>query len=291
MDVAIGLPNTVPGTTGEQFAEWAKRAEAAGFSTLGTIDRITYPNLEPLTALAAAATVTERIELMTSIAILPYRMNSAFVAKQAASVQVLSGGRLKLGLAAGGRDTDYKASKADFENRNARFTEMVEEIKDFWAGSKDSSGALGNLAVGPDVSANPPKLILGGYTDVTFRRVAKYADGWVAGGVAPDQFAQMREGVLKAWKDAGREGEPYVGALAYFALGETGPEDAQRYLADYYEWLGEETVGRIVNGAAKDAETVKSYIRAFTDAGCQELIFFPTNSDPQHVDRLAEAAL
>lgn len=58
MDVAIGLPNAVPGTTGEQLAEWARRAEARGFSSLGTIDRVAYPNLEPLISLAAAGTTT-----------------------------------------------------------------------------------------------------------------------------------------------------------------------------------------------------------------------------------------
>lgn len=81
MDVGIGLPNAVPGTTGRQLGEWARRAEEAGFSTLGTIDRVTYPNLEPLIALAAAAAVTERIKLATTILIAPYRVNAALVAK------------------------------------------------------------------------------------------------------------------------------------------------------------------------------------------------------------------
>ena len=55
MDLAIGLPNAVPGTTGAQLTEWARRAEARGFSSLGTIDRIVYDNYEPMIALAAAA--------------------------------------------------------------------------------------------------------------------------------------------------------------------------------------------------------------------------------------------
>jgi len=71
MDVAIGLPNAVPGTTGEELAEWARRADARGFSSLGTIDRIVYENYEPLTALAAAAAVTERIRLCTSVLLVP----------------------------------------------------------------------------------------------------------------------------------------------------------------------------------------------------------------------------
>src|SRR4051794_41950893 len=71
MDVGIGLPSTIRGATGAQIVEWARRAEARGFSSLGTIDRIVYANYEPLTALAAAAAATERIKLVTSILIAP----------------------------------------------------------------------------------------------------------------------------------------------------------------------------------------------------------------------------
>ena len=114
MDVGIGLPSTIRGATGAQIVEWARRAEARGFSSLGTIDRIVYANYEPLTALAAAAAVTERIKLATTILIAPLRVSGAMLAKQAASVDALSGGRLVLGVAVGGREDDYEAAGADF---------------------------------------------------------------------------------------------------------------------------------------------------------------------------------
>src|SRR5688500_4772790 len=117
MEVAIGLPTTIRGVERDQVLEWARRAEARGFSSLGTIDRIVYDNYEPLIALAAAAAVTERIRLATTILIAPYRVNGVLVAKQAASVDRLSNGRLVLGVAVGGREDDYVASGADFHAR------------------------------------------------------------------------------------------------------------------------------------------------------------------------------
>ena len=115
MDIGIGLPNTLPGATGGQLTEWARRADAKGFSVLGTIDRVTYPNLEPLISLAAAAAVTERIRLATTILLAPPRKSTALLAKQAASIHKISGGRMVLGIAVGGREDDFEASKADFE--------------------------------------------------------------------------------------------------------------------------------------------------------------------------------
>src|SRR3954467_15017211 len=146
MDVGIGLPATIPGVGRDALLDWARRAEARGFSSLGTIDRIVYGNYEPLIALAAAAGatertrppaaagVTERIRLATTIMIAPYRANGALVAKQAASLDRLSDGRVTLGVAVGGREDDFEVSGVDFHERGARFDEMLEQWRRIWAG-------------------------------------------------------------------------------------------------------------------------------------------------------------
>ena len=85
MKVGIGLPTTIPGVQRGEVLDWARRADAAGFSTLGTLDRLVYPNYEPLVALGAAAAVTERIGLMTAVLLVPWRQNALLVAKQAAT--------------------------------------------------------------------------------------------------------------------------------------------------------------------------------------------------------------
>lgn len=128
MDIAIGLPTTIPGAEGRSVIEWARRGDQAGFSSLGTIDRLVYANYEPLVALAAAAAVTEKVRLTTSILLAPLR-RTAVLAKQAASVHELSGGRLVLGLAPGGRADDFEANGVPMNERGRIFDAQLAELK------------------------------------------------------------------------------------------------------------------------------------------------------------------
>jgi alkanesulfonate monooxygenase SsuD/methylene tetrahydromethanopterin reductase-like flavin-dependent oxidoreductase (luciferase family) len=278
MDVGIGLPNAVPGTSGAQLIEWARRAEGQGFSSLGTIDRIVYDNYEPLTALAAAAAVTERIGLCTSVLLGPLRENEVELAKQALSVHALSAGRLTLGIGLGGRDDDYEVSGIETKGRGKRLDAMLGRMQEVWAGDE----------VGPSLEG-APRLVVGGAADASFARAARFGEGWIAGGSGPDEYAETAAKVRSAWSQAGRDGEPRLMSLAYFALGDGAEESARSYLGDYYAWLGEEVAGYIAGSAAKDAETVRQYVAAFEAAGCGELIFCPCSGDAGQVDLLAAA--
>lgn len=286
MKIGIGLPTTIPGATGSQVVDWARRADAAGFSCLGTIDRIVYPNYEPLVALGAAAAVTERIELTTAILILPYRASAAVVAKQAASVQALSGGRLVLGVAVGLREDDYEAAGVPFEQRGALFEQMLDEMRRLWAGEK--RGFAGG--VGPDVSHNPPTIIVGGQVDAAFRRAAKYGDGWIMGAAPPEVFPEPVKKLEAAWRAEGREGEPRKMSLTYFSLDDDPEAAARSTIGDYYAFAPE-YAEMAVAGTAKGEEEVKERVRAFEQAGCDELIMFPASADPEQADKLAAAVL
>ncbi len=116
MRVGIGLPTVLPGVADGVVLEWARRAEARGFSTLGVIDRIAYRNHEPLIALAAAAGATGTIGLMTDVLLGPTR-DPVLLAKQAASLARLSGGRFTLGAGVGAREDDYAVVGRDFHSR------------------------------------------------------------------------------------------------------------------------------------------------------------------------------
>ncbi len=282
MDIGIGLPNAVRGVERDGIVDWAQRAEAAGFSSLGTIDRIVYPNFESLIALAAAAAVTERIALVTDILIAPLRTNTALLAKQAATIDRLSKGRLVLGMTPGGREDDFAVSGVDFAGRGRAFDRQLEQLAAFWRGEH---------GVGPaPFREGGPTVLIGGSADVSLRRAARHGAGWTMGGGAPDDFAKAKQRLLELWAEEGRDGEPRTMVLFYFALGDDAQQAAARSLGDYYAWLGDYTQ-MIVDSAAKDADTVRAYLAGFREAGVDEVICFPASADPGQVDLLAEAAL
>jgi len=282
MDIGIGLPNAVRGVDRTGIVDWARSAEEAGFSALGTIDRIVYPSYESLVSLAAAAAVTERINLVTDILLAPLRSNTALFAKQATTIDGLSGGRLVLGLAVGLREDDYEVSGVDFSKRGRIFDDQLEQLAKFWKGEG---------GVGPSPArGDRPTMLIGGQSDAAFRRAARYADGWTMGGGTPDVFAECLDKLHGAWQAAGRDGKPRTMALFYFALGDRAEEDARQGLGDYYAWLGE-YAEQIVESAAKDRDSLQAYLSAFEAAGADEVICFPASKDPAQVELLAEAVL
>jgi alkanesulfonate monooxygenase SsuD/methylene tetrahydromethanopterin reductase-like flavin-dependent oxidoreductase (luciferase family) len=285
MDIGIGLPTTIPGATREQVLDWARRADAAGFSSLGTIDRLVYPNYEPLVALGAAAAVTERARLLTSVLLLPWRVNAALVAEQAASVHRLSNGRLVLGVAVGGRPDDFEASGVEMANRGARVDAMLDEIERVWRG--EERGYAG--AIGPDVSDNPPSLIIGGAVDASFERAARYADGWIMGAMPPEGFPEPRDKAIAAFEAAGRADKPRLMSLSYYSL--SGDEDQIRSTIGHYYGFAAEYADFTVANTAKGPDGIRERVKAFEEVGCDELVLFPDSADPEQVDELAELVL
>jgi alkanesulfonate monooxygenase SsuD/methylene tetrahydromethanopterin reductase-like flavin-dependent oxidoreductase (luciferase family) len=283
MEIGIGIPNSVRGTKGPNLLEWARRAEAAGFSTLASIGRVAYPSYEELTVFAAAGAVTERIRFLSNILLAPTR-STAELAKQAATVGELTGGRLTLGVATGGREDDYLLTGREFATRGRRFDEQLADLRRAFAGEPLLEGSE---PVVPD-GAHAVPLLIGGSSDAAIRRTIEFGVGWTAGGVPPQMVAPFVERVRAAWRDAGRDGSPRIVALNYFSLG--GTEDQSRgYLLDYYGFLGPEMAEMIAGGAHRTPAAIRDVVAAFAAAGIDELVLDPTVSDPAQVDLLAEA--
>jgi alkanesulfonate monooxygenase SsuD/methylene tetrahydromethanopterin reductase-like flavin-dependent oxidoreductase (luciferase family) len=278
MDIGIGLPNAIQDVDTDSLLEFARRADSKGFSSLGTVDRVVYPNFEPLVTLGAVAAVTERIRLSTTVLLGPLRPNAAVLAKQALTLDNLSGGRFWLGIGLGARDDDYEISGIPTKARGKALDRQLEQIKKIWDAGE----------VGPKPVGSAPEILVGGSVDAAFARAARYGDGWIMGGGTPEMFAAAATKVDQAWDRAGRSDKPRKASLAYFSLGPDAQAHAERNIGHYYAWLGD-YAAQIVGATATSPEMVRSYLEGFAQAGCDELVLFPASKHPEQVDLLADA--
>jgi alkanesulfonate monooxygenase SsuD/methylene tetrahydromethanopterin reductase-like flavin-dependent oxidoreductase (luciferase family) len=287
MKIGIGLPNPIRGIPGHRLLEWARRAEERGFFALATIDRIAYPNYDSLTSMAAAAGATSRIGLTTNILIAP-AYQTAVLAKTTASLDQLSGGRLTLGLAPGGRPDDFALAGRDFHTRGRDFDAALDLMHRAWRG-EPVEGTSVPICPTPVNDARIP-ILIGGTSDKAIERTVRWGEGWTVGGGGPEMAAPFADRVRAAWKDAGRPGEPRLAALVYYSLGEDAEADSREYLMDYYAFVGE-WAERIAEGALRSEAAVRDTVRAFADVGFTELYLDPTAAALDQVDRLADLVL
>jgi len=299
MDIGIGLPGLPDLERPELFLEWSRAAETHAFSSLAVIDRIVFDNYEPLIALAAAAAVTTRVGLMTAILIAPYRTNTTLLAKELATLDRLSGGRLTVGIGIGAREDDYTASGLAPRGRARRLEQQIAEMRTIWRG--DVRGYSGRVGPPPRTEGGPP-LLIAGHVPAAFRRAARLGDGWMMGGGRPDEFQAMAAEVHAEWTAGHRRGRPRMVALAYFALGKNAGSVVQTFTGRYYNFppdpgdqalidaAGVETLAQVIAlGAATTPDAVRSLVTAWAQAGCDELVLLPCATDPEQVHLLARA--
>jgi alkanesulfonate monooxygenase SsuD/methylene tetrahydromethanopterin reductase-like flavin-dependent oxidoreductase (luciferase family) len=284
VEIGIGLPNPVLDVPGRLLADWARRAEERGFSSLATIDRIAYPSYDSLTALTAAAAVTERIGLLTNILLGP-AYSPVLLAKVTASLDQVSGGRLTLGLGVGGRPDDYQLAGRSFADRGRRFDADLELLHAAWAGEPVAGS---RFPVGPPTTRGRIPLLIGGQPELAAPRAARWDAGFTLGGAPPEMAGGAIGGFRKEWEGAGGTGQPRVVALSYFSLGEEHAEESLHNLRTYYGFLGD-WAEQVAGGAPRTPEAVRERAAAFEELGVDELILDPSVADLDQVDRLAEA--
>ncbi len=287
MRIALGLPSRFDTATDNLMLDWAERAERGPFSSLVVTDRVVSPALEPLTVLALVAGATRRIRLMTSVVIGPTR-ETTLLARQASSIDVLSGGRLTLGVGIGVRENDYLASGFDFHRRGRRVEEQLPVLRRLWSGDPLSS-TIGPIGPRP-ARVGGPELLIGGYVAAIAQRIAAWGDGYMApGGGDPSSLLEMWHRINAAWKDAGRVGRPrWVGA-SYFALGPHALDHASRYIQANYGY-NPELAQRRLRALPTTPAAVEDAIKRQADMGMDEFILRPCAEDLDQMDRLAEIA-
>ncbi|WP_431877597.1 LLM class flavin-dependent oxidoreductase [Amycolatopsis sacchari] len=274
MSVGLGLPIARP----EALLTWARRADEGPFTTLGLLDRLTYDNPEPLVTLATLAGATSRVRLQTEVLLAPLR-EPVLLAKQAATLDRLSGGRFTLGLGVGGRADEFDLVGADLRTRGRRLDEQMKIMRGIWAGGP----------VGPaPAREGGPEVLFGAFAEAALDRVARWGDGFLC--AAPIAWAaRLFDHVRTSWAEAGRAGKPKMVAQVNVALGGGSTVDeAKAAIVDYYGFAGD--------FAAQNAErmlTTPAAIRAavaeFTALGADEVMLYCWSPDADQVHRLADA--
>ncbi|MER8031978.1 LLM class flavin-dependent oxidoreductase [Streptomyces bauhiniae] len=280
MNVGIGLPIGDPAA----LLTWARRADDGPFSTLGLLDRLVHDNPEPLVALALLAGATSRIRVQTEVLLAPLR-DTALLAKQAATLDRMTGGRFVLGLGIGGRDDDHQVTGIDRRTRGRRLDAQMAVLRRLWSGEPygDGVGPIGPAPARP----GGPEVLFGGFKPLALERVARWGDGFLA--AAPPSWAGgLFDTVRGYWKQYGRAGEPRLVAQVNVALGPQAViDDARSAMHAYYAFTG--MADRMTAGMLTTPAEIREAIARFTDLGADEVMLYCYGLDPAQVDRLAEA--
>jgi alkanesulfonate monooxygenase SsuD/methylene tetrahydromethanopterin reductase-like flavin-dependent oxidoreductase (luciferase family) len=271
MKIGLGLPVDDP----DVLLDWARRADAGPFSTLGLLDRLAWHNPEPLVTLAVLAGATHRIRLQTEVLLAPLR-GTALLGSQAATLDRLSGGRFTLGLGVGGRADDFELASVPLRGRGRRMDAQLVRLRAQWSD-------------GPTVApATPggPELLFGAFAEPALARMARFGDGLLC-AAAPSWAGRVVDAARRLWTEAGRPGRPRLVGQLNVAL-PPSVDAARTAMAAYYAFTGEPD--RMSAGLLDSPAAIREAVQAFAELGADEVVLYCWSPDPGQVDRLAALA-
>jgi alkanesulfonate monooxygenase SsuD/methylene tetrahydromethanopterin reductase-like flavin-dependent oxidoreductase (luciferase family) len=228
------------------------------------------------------------VRIEATVSVTP--MHSAIhVAKQAATIDVLSGGRFVLGVGIGGRAEDYRAMEAPFERRHARLDEQVATMRRVWDGDApvDDVGPVGPAPV----QAGGPPVLAAAMGPKSMARAARWADG-VAGFDLAGSAAGIAAGFRHfeaAWRAAERDGRPYLQTSCWFGLGADAADQVQDYAHRYLRIFGDDAAASMAAlVTTTSARAVRALLDTLEDTGCDEVILVATTADIDDLRRVVD---
>lgn len=273
--------------------QMARRTEEIPLHSFWVNDRITCDNLEPLTVVTAAAAVTQKIKIGTSILLAPL-WAPAILGKKLASIDVLSEGRLIIGVGVGGSKSEFDAVEVPFKGRGARTSEQIQLIKRLWqernVNHQGKFFHITNLTMGPKPIQLPhPPIWMGGSADAALKRVGRMADGYICGTLSLQTFPAVWEKICSYTVEAGRDpGKIEKAGITYIAI----DEDKRRavaagevYLERYY---GKVTMDVEVNMVLGSASACADRLVSIFEKGFDTLILRLIVPDIRQIDLLGE---
>ena len=288
MKIGLCFPYTQEGLTREVMLDWFRRVDEGPFSTLSCGERLVGPSVDMMALLPAAAAVTERVRIVPSLYVLP--MHSAIkVAKHAATLDLISGGRTTITVGVGGRIHDYMCMEKEPIRRQARMAEQVAEIRRIWAGEIPFEGAE---PVGPQlVQPGGPPILAGVMGPKAIERAAHWADGvysWSGNGVAKEMEEQQAR-VMAAWQKAGREEPPERVAGFWYSLAPNADEKLKAYVYKYIKVMGEAPARAMAKGVDRSSQdAVRASLDAYEELGVEECWLSSATAETAEIDGLLE---
>ncbi len=285
------MPVMEPDLDAGVLKRWARAVDEGPFSSLCWGERIAFDNPEALTLLGALAAWTDRVPLITTV-VVPQLHDPVLLAKSLATGDMLSGGRLTVGVGVGGRHEDYVAVGADPATQTMReMARLVAIMKRVWTGEKLTDSVL---PVGPrPMRDGGPRLLVGTVGPKTLRHAAHWADGLA--GITLDLDTAKQNDLFEvgrmAWAEAGKPA-PHLATSFWFAIGD--PDDARaqmhRHLRHYMNWIPSQLVDAMapITGFAGTEEQLAEVLRSFAGIGTSEIHLIPTSSDLGQLGRVAD---
>jgi alkanesulfonate monooxygenase SsuD/methylene tetrahydromethanopterin reductase-like flavin-dependent oxidoreductase (luciferase family) len=291
MEIGMNLPAMVPGWNRDDVLGWCRAIDAGPYSSLAVGERINFPNPAAMVALSAAAAVTERVRIMPYVMILPMR-NEVGIAKEFATLDVISGGRLCLGVGAGAREEDYLAMGAPFGKRRlSQLQEQVATMRRVWQDEIVVDGPL--LPVGPaPAQPNGPEVLVASLSETAIRHVSRWADGLAGFSFGPsiEEIDRTFDFARNAWAEHGRDKAPRLVASFFFALGSDARGQLDRYLERYLNFMGKDVARALKGAVATDsAQKLRDTVKRIEDTGADEVSLVPTTWDIEELERVGEA--
>lgn len=287
MNIGLNLPVMAPGLDRDRLYAWCRGIDEGPFSSLAVGERINFPNPEITVTLSAAAAWTSRVPLFYNVLVLPMHPE-ARVAKQIATLDMLSNGRVVLGVGVGAREDDYAAVGAPWAGRLGKLERQVGELRRLWAGGL-ASGASDPIDPKP-VQPGGPKVLMGALFPRAITRAAHFADGILGFSftLAREELDYAFDGARAAWRAAGRAEKPRLITGCWFALGAHGRAQMDDYLGRYLGFLGPSAAGLIPLVPTVDAQGLRDAVARARDAGADEIVLAPTTLDPSEIKRVED---
>ena len=289
MKIGMTLPLMEPGVNGEVLERWSRAVDEGPYSSLCFGERMAFDNPEVIALAGACSAWTSRVRLVTTV-IIAQLHDPVVLAKSLATIDLLSRGRLTVGLGVGGRVEDYVAAGADPKTRtHSDLARRVGIMKRVWVGEQvvDTLKPVGP----PPVQAGGPELLIGAQGPHAIRTAAPWADG-ISGfsfNLDMKEVERSFEQVRSAWREAGRPA-PRLTTAFWFALGDGARAQIERHLRHYFNWIEPAVLEAMlpVTGFAGSDAALARVLRQLSDLGTDEVQLVPTSDDLSQVARVAE---